>query len=73
MREAGAHDRLIMAGLVILGLFTVAAGVLSGWSTIDYVLSRDAREAALTWTAELDERLRNPAAPQNASGEVYAF
>ncbi len=69
MREAGTHDRLIMAGLVILGLFTVAAGVLSGRSTINYVLDRDAREAALTWTAELDERLRNPTTPQYASGE----
>jgi len=59
MADFGARDRLIMAGLVILGLFTVLAGVLSGQSTINYVLQRDAQDAALTWAAELDERLRD--------------
>ena len=49
MTEVGARDRLVMAGLVVLGLLTVVAGVLSGRSTIDYVLGRDAREAALSW------------------------
>jgi diguanylate cyclase (GGDEF)-like protein len=53
-----------MAGLVILGLLTVFAGVMSGRSTINYVLGRDAREAALTWTAEIDARLREPGAPE---------
>ena len=57
MAEVGARDRLIMAGLVILGLFTVIAGVLSGRSTINYVLGRDARDAALTWAAEVEDRL----------------
>ena len=33
-----------MAGLVVLGLLTVIAGVLSGHSTVDYVLGRDAQE-----------------------------
>jgi EAL domain-containing protein (putative c-di-GMP-specific phosphodiesterase class I) len=33
MKEVGARDRLVMAGLVILGLLTVVAGVLSGRST----------------------------------------
>jgi hypothetical protein len=46
-----------MAGLVVLGLLTVVAGVLSGRSTINYVLARDAREAALSWTGEIDTRL----------------
>ena len=46
--EIGARDRLVMTGLVLLGLLTVIAGVLSGRSTIDYVLGRDAREAALS-------------------------
>jgi len=46
MADVGSRDRLIMIGLVVLGLFTVVAGVLSGRSTIDYVLGRDAREAA---------------------------
>jgi len=57
MAEVGGRDRLIMAGLVVLGLFTVLAGVLSGRSTIDYVLTRDARDAALTWANQLDDRL----------------
>ncbi len=50
-----------MIGLVVLGLFTVVAGVLSGRSTINYVLGRDAREAALSWTRQIDDRLRQPA------------
>ena len=69
MTEVGTHDRWIMAGLVILGLFTVVAGVLSGRSTINYVLGRDAREAALAWTGEIDARLREPAAADAAAGE----
>jgi hypothetical protein len=48
MTDVGARDRWIMAGLVMLGLFTVLAGVLSGRSTINYVLGRDARDASLT-------------------------
>ncbi|MGH6736471.1 MAG: putative bifunctional diguanylate cyclase/phosphodiesterase [Methyloceanibacter sp.] len=58
MTEVGARDRWIMAGLVVLGLLTVIAGVLSGRSTINYVLGRDAREAALTWATQLDGGLR---------------
>jgi len=55
-----------MAGLVVLGLVTVIAGVLSGRSTINYVLARDAREAALSWANELDKGLseQGPHAPQ---------
>ena len=52
-----------MAGLVVLGLFTVVAGVLSGRSTINYVLGRDAREAALSWAQDIDNRLRQPGTP----------
>ena len=51
MKEGGARDRLVMAG-VVLGLLTVIAGVLSGRSTTNYVLSRDAREAALSWAGD---------------------
>ena len=69
MTEVGPRDQWIMAGLVILGLFTVVAGVLSGRSTIAYVLSRDAREAALTWTAEIDARLRKPETPEQVLDE----
>jgi diguanylate cyclase (GGDEF)-like protein len=46
-----------MAGLVILGLLTVVAGIVSGRSTINYVLSRDAREAALSMSAEMEKGL----------------
>ena len=66
MKEAGARDRLVMAGLVVLGLLTVVAGVLSGRSTINYVLSRDAREAALSWASDINRSLTEggPHAPQ---------
>src|SRR5665811_1121733 len=73
MTEVGTRDRWIMAGLVTLGLFTVFAGVLSGQSTINYVLGRDAREAALAWTGEIDEGLRNSTevtAPRGAGGDI---
>jgi hypothetical protein len=55
-----------MTGLVLLGLLTVIAGVLSGRSTIDYVLGRDAREAALSWAGQIDKSLaeQGPHAPQ---------
>ncbi len=61
MGEVGAGDRLVMAGLVILGLLTVVAGVLSGRTTINYVLSRDAREAALSMSAEMEKGLASQA------------
>ena len=70
MGEVGARDRLVMAGLVILGLFTVVAGVLSGRSTINYVLSRDAREAALSMSAEMEKGLASqPAAETHMLGK----
>ena len=46
-----------MAGLVVLGLLTVVAGVVPGRSTIGYVLNRDAREAALSEASKLDGNL----------------
>ena len=58
MTEVGARDRLVMTGLVLLGLLTVIAGVLSGRSTINYVLGRDAREAALSWAGQ-DQQQRS--------------
>jgi hypothetical protein len=55
-----------MAGLVVLGLLTVVAGVLSGRSTMNYVLARDAREATLSWAGEINKSLSElgPHAPQ---------
>ena len=63
MAEVGARDRLVMAGLVVLGLLTVVAGVLSGRSTVNYVLARDAREAALSWAGEIDKGLSEQGSP----------
>ena len=57
MTEVGARDRLVMCGLVLLGLLTVIAGVFSGRSTINYVLGRDAREAALSWAGQINQGL----------------
>jgi diguanylate cyclase (GGDEF)-like protein len=57
MTGVGARDRLVMAGLVVLGLLTVLAGVVSGRSTVNYVLSRDARSAAFIWAGEIDKNL----------------
>ncbi|HEV7463308.1 MAG TPA: hypothetical protein VGN85_05275, partial [Methyloceanibacter sp.] len=45
----------------------VVAGVLSGRATINYVLARDAREAALSWAAEIDKRLGEQASPSPAT------
>jgi hypothetical protein len=66
MTEVGTRDRLVMAGLVVLGLLTVVAGVLSGRSTINYVLGREAREAALSWAGKINTSLseQGPHAPQ---------
>lgn len=61
MAEVGSRDRLVMAGLVVLGLLTVIAGVLSGHSTVDYVLGRDANEAALSWARQIDTALGSAA------------
>jgi hypothetical protein len=65
MAEVGARDRLVMAGLVVLGVLTVIAGVLSGHSTVDYVLGRDAQEAALSWAAAIDTKLDKSDAPRH--------
>jgi hypothetical protein len=46
-----------MAGLVILGLLTVVAGILSGRSILNYVLAQDAREAALSWAGAVNNNL----------------
>jgi hypothetical protein len=58
--------RLVMAGLILLGLLTVVAGILSGRSTLNYVLARDARESALSWAGSVNKNLGElgPHAPQ---------
>ena len=57
MNNLGARDRLVMAGLVIIGLLTVVAGVVSGRSAIDFALGKDARDAALSWSAQVEKGL----------------
>ena len=58
--ELGKRDRWVMAGLVVLGLFTLVAGVLSGRSATNYVLARDAHDAATSWAGKIDtKRERN--------------
>ena len=60
MNDLGARDRLVMAGLVTLGLLTVVAGVVSGRSAIDFALGKDARDAALSWSAQIEKDLASP-------------
>ena len=73
MAEVGSRDRLVMAGLVVLGLLTVVAGVLSGHSTIDYVLGRDANEAALSWARQIDTALGGTAENSSAASSTRTF
>ena len=55
--ELGKRDRWVMAGLVVLGLFTLVAGVLSGRSATNYVLAKDAYDAATSWAGKIDTKL----------------
>ncbi|GAB4228929.1 MAG: hypothetical protein Kow0032_09800 [Methyloligellaceae bacterium] len=52
-----ARDRLVMAGLVILGFATVAAGFFSGRSTFQYALATDARKASAAWVEKAEFNL----------------
>lgn len=51
------RDRLLMAGLILLGIVTVAAGFVSGRSTFQYALSTDARQASARWVERAEDRL----------------
>ena len=51
------RDRLVMAGLIMLGLATVAAGFVSGRSTFQYALSTDARQASAQWVKRVEGQL----------------
>jgi diguanylate cyclase (GGDEF)-like protein len=72
MREIDTRDRWIMLGLVVLGLFTVAAAVLSGGSALNYALEVEASNAAHAWGTATDKRLRRtldgsePASSENS-------
>ncbi|MDJ0512518.1 MAG: EAL domain-containing protein [Methyloceanibacter sp.] len=58
MSEFDSRDRWVMGGLVVLGLATVMAAVLSGGSAINYALEVEASNAAHAWGAKIDKRLR---------------
>ncbi len=52
------RDRMVMVGLLILGLFTVVAGFVSGRSTVQYALSTDARQASAAWVERVERELQ---------------
>src|SRR6476660_6310857 len=58
--ELGKRDRWVMPGLVVSSLFTRVAGVLSGRSATNYVLARDAHDAATSWAGKIDTKLTVP-------------
>lgn len=60
--ELGKRDRWVMGGLVVLGLFTLVAGVLSGRSATNYILAKDAYDAASSWAGKIDNTLTEPGA-----------
>ena len=51
------RDRLVMAGLVVLGILTVLAGFGSGRATFQYALSTDARQASTQWVRDIERDL----------------
>lgn len=55
------RDRLVMAGLIVLGILTVVAGFVSGRSTFQYALSTDARHASTQWVRAIEGQLLDPA------------
>lgn len=62
------RDRMIMTGLIILGLLTVSAGFVSGRSTFQYALATDARQASAHWVELFEHKLH--ALQSNVPGEV---
>ena len=56
-RQIFIRDRMVMVGLVVLGILTVAAGFVSGRSTFQYALSTDARQASTQWVKRVEDRL----------------
>ncbi len=56
-RKLFIRDRMVMAGLIVLGIVTVAAGFVSGRSTFQYALSTDARQASTQWVKQVESLL----------------
>ena len=57
LRSFFIRDRLLMAGLILLGILTAVAGFLSGRSTVRYALSTDARQASISWVARAEKEI----------------
>ena len=57
LQKIFVRDRMLMAGLIFLGIATVAAGFASGRSTFQYALSTDARQASAHWVERTENRL----------------
>ena len=55
--ELGKRDRSVMAEIPVGGMLTLVAGVLSGRSATNYVLARDAHDAATSWAGKIDTEL----------------
>jgi len=73
LAELGGRDRLVMTGLVTLGLLTVVAGVVPGRSTLEYVFNKDARDAALSWAGTIDQALGEPGSPHILDKDVQVL
>ncbi len=70
LKRLFARDRFVLSGLVITGLLMVAAGVVSGRSTFNYVLGLDARSAAQSWVREAESRARADAGTLQSDTEA---
>jgi hypothetical protein len=62
MTEVGARDRLVMAGLVVLGLFTVVAGV------DDFTLVEDLGRLTAGWALSQIHQSQNEVVSKLAVG-----
>lgn len=60
LRRFFVRDRMVMTGLIVMGLFIVAAGFASGRSTFEYALYTDARLATRAWVESAERQLRLP-------------
>ena len=56
VRERLSQDRFVMAGLLVLGVATATAGLLSGQVVLEQALETYAVQAANDWTRDLEAR-----------------
>lgn len=72
MRDSLSNDRFIMAGLIVLGIATVAAGFLSGRVVLDHALESYAVQAANSWARDKERATSDAAAPDGQQPSVDA-